>query len=92
MTANRNYATPIVDREWSNSRETHPAVAVAIHAIADRKRSADAIWRAPTPDEWDHVVVAVEEYLIHGDFDREPDGQYSWGWGAETITLKGGAQ
>lgn len=76
---NRNYNTPSVDREWANSRETHMAVATAIHAIADAERSPEAIWDAPTPAEWDHVTRAVEEYVTHGDFPAERDGKYSWG-------------
>jgi len=44
----RNYNAPTVSTEWASSRQTDMAVAVAIHAIADRTRSADAIWEAPT--------------------------------------------
>lgn len=81
----RNYATPRVDPEWASSRETHLAVATAIHAIADSKRSPDAIWTAPTAAEWDHVRMAVEEYIAKGDYAAEPDGRYSWG--QETVKL-----
>ena len=77
---NRNFNTPLVTSEWANSRETAMPVAVAIHAISDSKRSADAIWDAPTPTEWDHVTMAVEEYVTHGDFKYDPYG-YSWGMG-----------
>jgi len=82
---NRNYRTPSVDREWSNCRETHHAVAVAIHAIADSQRSPEAIWESPTMTEWQHVEMAVEEYVREGDFRAEPDGRYSWG--QETVKL-----
>ncbi len=76
---NRNYQTPTVPTEWSVSRETHHAVAVAIHAISGRTRSPEAIWEAPTTTEWDHVQMAVEEYISHGDFQAEDDGRYPWG-------------
>lgn len=82
---NRNYKTPSVPAEWANSRETHMAVAVAIHAIADSKRSPEAIWESPTPAEWDHVQMAVQEYTRAGDFPAEADGCYSWG--EETLTI-----
>jgi hypothetical protein len=71
---NRNYPRP----ETLATREQLRACA-AIFAIADRKRPADSIWAAPTSAEWDHVTMAVEEYLTHGDFDRKPDGRYPWG-------------
>jgi hypothetical protein len=83
---NRMYQTPNVDREWSASRNTHHAVAVAIHAISDSKRSPEAIWEAPTSTEFDVVANAVEDYLLHGDFDREPDGKYPWG--NENIVIR----
>jgi hypothetical protein len=85
MNASRNYETPRVDAQWAASRETHMAVATAIHAIADVARSAEAIWEAPTKAESDHVAMAVREYLDHGDFTPEPDGRYCWG--AAAITL-----
>ena len=83
---NRNYNSPRVDAEWAATRETCIAVATAIHAIADSKRSADAIWEAPTQAEEDHVKMAVQEYLNHGDFPRDPDGEY--GWGASTLHIE----
>lgn len=75
----RNYEAAKVSHSWADTRETHQAVAAAIHAVADTKRTADMIWEAPTPAEWDHVTMAVEEYLVHGDFAREDDGRYAWG-------------
>jgi hypothetical protein len=78
---NRNYNTPRVDKEWANSRETHMAVATAIHAIADSKRSPEAIWEAPSYAEWTQVTMAVEEYVTHGDYAAE-DG---YSWGQETV-------
>lgn len=80
-----NYNRPTFDPRWADTRETHPAVAMAIHAIADSKRSAEAIWADPTPAEDDHVRMAVEEYVRDGVFPAEDDGRYSWG--EETITL-----
>ena len=81
----RNYNCPTVSREWSDSRETHPAVAAAIHAISDSRRSPEAIWEAPTPAEWDHVCMAVDEFIGAGDFHAEPDGRYPWGM--ETVRI-----
>jgi hypothetical protein len=74
----RRYTRPAVPRKWAASHRTHPAVAVAIHAIATRRRSPQAIWKAPTPAEWQRVTVAVAEYVNHGDFPREADGRYPW--------------
>jgi hypothetical protein len=82
---NRNYQTPTVPEGWAESRHTHPAVATAIHAIAGKKRSAEAIWEYPTESEWQQVAMAVEEYLTHGDYPAEPDGLYPWG--EETIRV-----
>ena len=76
---NRNYPTPRVEPEWADSRETDMVVAVAIHAIADDSRSAEDIWADPTTAECDHVTMAVEEYLAHGDFERSESGRYAWG-------------
>ena len=81
----RNYKAPAIDSRWANTRETHKAVAVAIHAIADSKRSPEAIWEAPTQAEWDHVAMAVAEYVREGDFPAEDDGRYSWG--QETVRI-----
>ncbi len=74
-----NYQAPRVAAEWADSRETHPAVAMAIHAISDSSRSPEAIWEAPTPAEWDHVCMAVEEYVKRGLFPAEDDGRYYCG-------------
>lgn len=79
------YRTPAVPAEWATSRETHAAVAMAIHAIADESRSPEAIWEGPTPAEWDHVAMAVEDYIDNGLFPQEPDGRYPWG--GETIVI-----
>ena len=80
------YAAPAVSREWATSRETHIAVATAIHAISGPSRSAEAIWEAPTPAEWDHVCMAVENYINAGLFAAEDDGRYPWG--GETVVLQ----
>jgi hypothetical protein len=78
-TMSRNYNCPTVDVRWADSRETHMAVATAIHAISGPTRTPEAIWESPTPAEIDHVAMAVEEYLRHGDFPRSADGCYHWG-------------
>lgn len=79
------YATPAVPAQWADSRETHMAVATAIHALADDKRTAEAIWADPTPAEWDHVTMAVQNYVEAGAFPAEDDGRYNWGEEAITI-------
>lgn len=79
------YKTPAVAAEWADSRETHKAVAMAIHAIAGGSRTPEAIWANPTPAEWDHVTMAVENYINAGVFPAEDDGRYNWG--QEVITL-----
>lgn len=84
--ANRNYKTPHVDPHWRDSRETHPAVAMAIHAIADSSRTPEMIWDQPREAEWDHINMAVAEYIEHGDFEREPNGEYAWGTAYVTLS------
>jgi len=73
------YATPAVSVDWANSRNTHMAVATAIHAISDDRRDAQLIWENPTIAEWDHVAMAVENYVMSGEFHAENDGRYAWG-------------
>lgn len=83
---NRNYEAATVSRhDWADTHETHPAVAAAIHAIADSKRDVEMIWEGPTNAELDAVTMAVEEYLICGDFAREDDGRYCWGQSCITV-------
>ena len=73
--------------DWSDSLNTHPAVAIAIHAIASGHRGPDEIWRAPTQPEWDHVAMAVQEYVDAGDVDMPEDRAFDWG--QEVLTLEG---
>lgn len=70
--------------EWANSRETAEVVALAIHAIADSRRSPDLIWAAPTDAEYDHILMAVRNYVDNGLYDYD-DGVF--GWGSETISI-----
>ncbi len=79
---NRNYSRPEVSADWASKRETDMVVAVAIHAISSDARTAEMIWQSPTPAEWDHVAMAVEEYIRNGDYDADPHG---YCWGQETI-------
>jgi hypothetical protein len=78
-TVNLDYDTPTVDPRWGAGRETHDAVAMAIHAIASADRAPEAIWKNPTPAECDHVTMAVEQYISAGLFPAEHDGVYPWG-------------
>lgn len=84
---NRNYNKPAIAHGWAETRETHEAVAVAIHAISGKTRTPESIWEAPTPAEWEQVGMAVAEYLAHGDFATESDGRYSWGQAVLTVAL-----
>jgi len=79
------YTAPAVSREWADSRETHIAVATAINAISGPDRNAEAIWEDPTQAEWDHVCMAVENYISAGLFPAEDDGRYSWGCAVVTL-------
>jgi hypothetical protein len=36
-------------------------------------------WESPTPAEFDHVKMAVEEYVREGYFAEREDGCYHWG-------------
>ena len=80
------YATPAVAAQWANSRETHIAVATAIHGISGPGRSPEDIWENPTQAEWDHVCMAVENYVNAGVFAAEDDGRYAWG--CEAVVLQ----
>lgn len=79
------YKTPTVDHRWADSRQTHPAVAMAIHAIASANRSPETIWEAPTQEEIDHVTMAVENYIANGVFEPSINGRYEWG--SETVVV-----
>lgn len=79
------FPVPQIDRAWADSRETHIAVATAIHAISDDSRTAEMIWEDPTAAEWDQVCMAVENYVGADVFLPEDDGRYPWGCGAVVI-------
>jgi hypothetical protein len=61
---------------WGESRNTSAAVAIAIHAIASDARPAEAIWENPTGTEAQNVEMAVQDYVMHGDY---APGEYRWG-------------
>ena len=50
--------------------ETHPAVAMAIRAVADGKRSPEAIARPRRQMEWSHAALAVEQYVAEASRER----------------------
>jgi len=79
------YSTPTVAAEWARTRETDMAVATAIHAIASSNRTAEAIWEAPSAAEWDHVVMAVENYVANGVFEYDASG---YCWGQEIVRIE----
>ncbi len=74
---------PPVDPYWASSRETDLAVAAAIFAISDKKRSPEKIWEAPTDAEFDHVVMAVQNYVDNGLAPR----QERYHWGQESFSI-----
>lgn len=79
---NRNYTTPAIAAQWAYDRQTDMPVAVAIHAIADTSRTPEDIWHDPTAAEYDHICMAVQEYVTHGDYDTNENG---YSWGQETV-------
>jgi len=81
-TMNRNYTSPAIDEGWAYDRRTDMPVAVAIHAIAGPSRSPDDIWLDPTAAEYDHVCMAVQEYVTHGDYVANENG---YRWWQETV-------
>jgi hypothetical protein len=85
MTTSLQFQAPSVPASWASSRETHMAVATAIHALAGAARSPDQIWEDPTATEFDTVKMAVQNYVDAGVFPAEDDGRYAWG--QETIDL-----
>ena len=68
---------------WASARETDAVVAHAIHAIADKNRDAAEIWECPTSAEFDHVRMAIENYVDAGDYEPQP----SYRWGEESISI-----
>lgn len=82
---NRNYERPTVDAAWADSRNTHIAVATAIHAIASADRTPEQIWESPTQAESDHIKMAVQEYVMQGDFAADEENRYAWGDGHIAI-------
>lgn len=85
MTQSCQYVFPTIDPRWAETRKTSYAVAQAIHAISDRKRSPEAIWENPTQAECDHVAMALNEYIRCDLIEPASDGRYEWG--NETIDL-----
>lgn len=83
--AELQYQIADVPTGWAESRNTHPAVAMAIHAMIGPGRTPQQIWEAPTHAEYDHVAMAVENYVNAGVFPAEDDGRYPWG--VETIVI-----
>ena len=79
------YPAPPIPAQWANDRNTHDAVATAIHAIAGGNRTPELIRESPTPAEWDHVAMAVENYVAAGLYPAEDDGRYQWGQEAIVI-------
>lgn len=79
------YRTPTISSEWASSRETDKAVAMAIHAIASGDRTPEAIWEDPSADEWDHVVMAVENYVAAGVVEYDATG---YCWGQEIVRIE----
>lgn len=80
---NRNYKTADdigmtheSAHRWGESRNTSAAVAIAIHAIASDTRTAADIWEDPTDAEAQHVEMAVQDYVMRGDYSP---GEYRWG-------------
>ena len=73
------YNAPSISAQWAAERDTDMAAATAIHAIAGGNRTPEAIWESPTPAEFDHVTMAVENYVAEGVFPADPRGRYSWG-------------
>jgi hypothetical protein len=55
--------------QWATAHKAQLAVACAIHAIANSKRTAEDIWAAPTHEEWYGIADVVGEYVDNGDFE-----------------------
>lgn len=70
---------------WSADRRTHPAIAQAIFALSHDDRTPEAIWEAPTPDEWRKISELVVEYVEDGDYALD-NGKFAWG-PFETLRL-----
>jgi hypothetical protein len=84
----RNYAFPKVAATWADTRNAHPAVAAAIHALAGPHRPAEAIWANPSPAEAGHVCMAISDYILQGDIEPESDCLYPWGGGSASLIVE----
>jgi len=74
-----DYKFERVDPAWCESRDVHPAVGAAIHAIADDSREPHKIWAAPTAEELDHVKLAIKDFVRRGLIEPAPRDMYVWG-------------
>ena len=79
MTSALQFAVPQISATWAASRETHLAVATAIHAVSSDSRTPEMIWEDPTQNEFQNVEMAVQNYIEAGEFPAEDDGRYAWG-------------
>lgn len=79
------FATPTIPTNWAESRETHEAIAVAIHAISDDKRAAEDIWADPSSAEFQNVAMAVENYAASNLYDIAIGDELDWGMEAITV-------
>jgi hypothetical protein len=86
MEKRRNYRDPKdppepfhIPLDKADELETHPGVIAGINAVANERRPAMAIWKAPTGPECDDIVLALEEYIYLGDFLPTQDSIYAWG-------------
>jgi hypothetical protein len=70
-------STVAAPASWGLIRKTHPAVVQAIFALSSDERAPEAIWEAPTADEWRKAAQLVAEYLDDGDFAGDGD-RYAW--------------
>ncbi len=75
-----------IQPDWYQSRNTHPAVAAAIHVVAGEVgKTPEQLWEEPTTTEFDSVRAILNELIELGDLEPEPDGKYAWG--NDTVDL-----
>lgn len=73
-----------IDAGEAAGRETDVQVMSAIDAVSAMSgRNITAVWEAPTPAEFDHVAMCLNEWARLGDI---APGAYQWG--EETIAAE----
>jgi len=70
---------------WGDAKGTAGIVAMALHAIATKARSANAMHNEPTSSEYNHVRYMMAVYIEAGLYEWAP----SWLWAGKPVSVDG---